>query len=86
MNVEFHRSFDKLYIKLPAKLKIRLSERLKIFMANPLDPTLRNHALSGEWVGYRSINITGDYRAIYEETGKNGARFVAVGTHGKLYR
>lgn len=33
---------------------------------------------------YRSINITGDYRAIYEV--KDGiAYFISVGTHHELY-
>ena len=52
---------------------------------NQYDVLLNNHALSGEYVGCRSINITGDVRAIYEEIKDNHFEFVAIGTHTELY-
>lgn len=85
MKVEFHRKFEKLYVKLPTNVKLRFDERLTIFLNDPFDPILRNHSLSGEWQGFRSINITGDYRAIYEVADQEAILFVAIGTHNKLY-
>jgi len=41
------------------------------------------------WKGYRSIDITGNWRAIYAEKveGKDiVAYFVALGTHRELYK
>ena len=85
MKVEFHRNFEKLYIKLPAKVKQRFEERLTLFLEDPLDPTLRDHPLMGEWKGCRSINITCDYRAIYEQVDEESIVFYAIGTHSQLY-
>lgn len=86
MEVRFHRNFYKLYQRLPAKVQTRFEQRLAIFQLEPLDPTLRNHGLTGRWIGFRSINITGDYRAIYKEVDENTALFEAIGTHSQLYR
>jgi len=42
--------------------------------------------LVGELRGYRSINITGDWRAIFMEIdGGKIIYFVAIGTHSQLY-
>ena len=86
MEIRFHRTFLKHYEKLPAKIQARLQERLTTFSANPFDESLRNHSLTGEWTGCRSINVTVDYRAVYESVNENDALFLAVGTHSKLYR
>ena len=80
----FHKSFDKQYSKLSEKIKIAFKEKKDIFLNSPPDPVLHNHNLSGEWRGYRSINITGDYRAIYKLE-KGIAIFVAIGNHDELY-
>jgi addiction module RelE/StbE family toxin len=49
---------------------------------------LDNHPLKDPWNGCRSIDITGDYRAIYEELNKGDdviAYFITIGTHQELY-
>ncbi len=60
-----------------------------LFLKNPLHDQLRNHALKGKWQGYRSINITGDWRAVYREY-KDGEEtvilFKAIGTHSEIYK
>lgn len=84
MEVAFHRTFLRQYSQLPSKIQVRFKERLDVFRATPFDESLRNHSLSGKWAGCRSINITGDYRAIFEEPVEN-TLFVAIGTHSKLY-
>lgn len=60
-------------------------KRFDLFLDNPQHPLLKNHPLKGEWNGYRSINITGDWRAIYFQVGEN-IIFVDLGTHSQLYR
>lgn len=49
-------------------------------------PMLRNHSLSGKYKGCRSINVSGDWRAIFREY-KGGAviYFEMLGTHSELY-
>ena len=86
MKIVFQKSFEKKYIKLPAKIKKKVKERNILFESDPYDPILNNHALSGKYVSYRSINITGDIRIVYKLVNKNTALFVTIGTHSKLYK
>ena len=53
-------------------------------MVNPYDSILHNHPLTGGYEGFRSINVTGDYRAIYVMDG-DVAVFIAIGTHSELF-
>jgi addiction module RelE/StbE family toxin len=58
---------------------------LKLFISNPSAPELNNHALHGEYLGYRSVNITGDWRAVYEVQEDNAIKFLFIDTHSNLY-
>jgi addiction module RelE/StbE family toxin len=79
-----HSSFDKEYRMLSKKLQIKVDERLKIFEENPCNQILDNHPLQGKYLGCRSIDITGNYRAIYYMDGEI-AIFIHIGTHNQLY-
>jgi len=80
------------FLEKAKKLNVRIYKNLKvqilIFSKNPYDLILRNHALRGKWEGYRSIDITTDWRALYEEI-KTGSETIAyfsyIGTHKDLY-
>ena len=85
MRIDYHKRFLKQYEKLSPKLKSKFDERLKIFIANPLAQELNNHPLHGEYQGYRSINITGDLRAVYEIQG-GAIKFLFIDTHSNLYK
>ena len=79
-----HTSFLKKYKKLPIKLKLKIMERLVLFDQDHFNNILDNHSLRGELEGYRSVNITGDYRAIFLI--KEGiAVFTDIGTHSELF-
>lgn len=86
MKVAFHKRFDKMAAKLPSKLKAQTVERIVLFSKNPLDPMLKNHALNTPYRGSYSINISGDYRAIYNLVDDETALFTHIGTHSQLYR
>ncbi len=85
MKIFFHRNFKKQYKKIPQKIKQRLKERVNIFGKDPFDPLLHNHALAGNFEGYRSIDITGDVRAVYKALDENTVEFALIGTHHELY-
>ena len=70
---------------MPAGLYKKLQEHVSLFAEKPFHHLLDNHSLSGSWRGYRSINITGDWRVIYEPIGTDIARLMEVGTHHNLY-
>lgn len=82
----FHKRFKKKIAKYPF-LKNQIDEQIRLFLKDPFDQQLHNHALSGKWKGCRSINITGDYRAVYEMVVEDDtAYFVDMDTHSNLYQ
>lgn len=83
--IEFSKTFEKQLKNLKASQKDRFYERLMLFEQDPYDRTLRNHALKGKWVGYRSIDIAGDLRALYYVDGEKIVIFAFIGTHSQLY-
>lgn len=85
MKVIFHKKFAKQLGKYPDKVHDTFQKRIEIFLNNPFDPSLSNHPLTGRWMGFRSINISGDLRAVYELVDRETAYFVAFGTHSQLY-
>lgn len=85
MNIQTTKNFDKKYSKLNVKVKTRFKNRLELFRINPFDVSLRNHALKGNYLGYRSIDIGGDIRALYTIKGGNIIIFGFIGTHSQLY-
>lgn len=85
MTIEFTKRFKKEMQKLEMHLQEKTQDRIRIFLLNPTDSMLNNHFLHGEYEGCRSININGDYRAIYWESPKGHATFLTIGTHAQLY-
>jgi len=81
----FARKFRKQLLKHSAAVQERCKDRLALFAREPFHPTLRNHALEGKLAHYRSINITGNLRAVYDPIDETTARFFAFGTHSELY-
>ncbi len=85
MRVFHGGKFDKQFSKLPRGIQEAYIERNRLFMENRRLAILRDHALTGEWTGHRSINVTGDYRAVYHEVSDAMIIFVAIGTHHELF-
>ena len=86
MIIETTKTFDKQYSKLNDKTKTIYKNRIAIFKGNPFDFRLRNYALKGKYLGYRSIDITGDVRVLYTVKGDIVIIFGFIGTHSQLYR
>ncbi len=85
MNIKTTRNFDKQYAKLGQKNKQLFKTKVAIFKKSPFDPRLRNHGLKGKYLGYRSINISGDLRALYYIEGDTIIIFAFIGSHSQLY-
>lgn len=83
--IDFTKNFTKEFKSLRPNQKQRFYVRLELFKQNPYDRILRNHTLKGKYIGFRSIDIGGDLRALY--TVKNDAViiFAFIGTHSQLY-
>lgn len=85
MEVGFTKHFKKQFDKLPKRVQELFYKKLSVFIENPFEPMLNNHQLSGSMKNMRSINVTGDIRAIYEQINKNKVLFLMVAKHSKLY-
>ena len=74
-----------MFNKQSRKIQDKFNERLLFFIKDRAHPLLNMHPLHGEWLGCKSINITGNIRAVFEEIGENSVEFVAIGSHPELY-
>lgn len=87
MQVHYHKNFWKSYrqrIVKNFKLEAKFKQRLKLFITDKSNPTLKDHPLVGSKTGYRAFSVTGDYRVIYEET-DDGILLHNIGTHNQVY-
>ena len=84
MTIDYHKDFVKAFKKLPSKIKKKFQERQLLFEKEQFNPILNNHALTGKYQGYRSINISGDIRVIYINS-SGDVVFVKIGSHSQLY-
>ena len=85
MKPEYHKNFRKQFDKLSIKIQDKFEEKLDLFLQNMFHPLLNNHSLSGEYEGCRSINITGNIRAIFYLKTESDIVFINIGSHPELY-
>lgn len=86
--VDFSKKFLKQLKSSPQKIRLAFRQRYELFIHNPFDPLLNNHALTGNYSDKRSININGDWRAIYSQQQIDEGVliiFELLGTHNQLY-
>ncbi len=85
MVVLYSKKFRRGYQKLQVKTREKFKERRDLFLQNSFHPLIDNHPLHGEYDGCRSINVTGDYRAIFYHESDDVVRFIEIGTHHELF-
>lgn len=87
VRIDYSNRFIKSLKKSPQKIKIAFRSRLELYLTDRHHPILNNHSLTGKYQEYRSINITGDWRALFREL--NGGEIIYfgfIGTHSQLYK
>ena len=70
MEFRYTQKFKKQFKKLPQNVQDNFAERVDLLVSDPTNPKLRLHPLKGKFVGYWSMNVTGDVRALYREDGE----------------
>ncbi len=85
MKIDFHSKFAKKLRKFPKSIQEQFYNKLAIFEIDPFAQMLNNHAVHYPYEGCRSINISGDVRALYEVI-VDTALFVRIGSHSELYK
>ncbi|NOY35423.1 MAG: type II toxin-antitoxin system mRNA interferase toxin, RelE/StbE family [bacterium] len=79
--IEYSSKFERMYKKLPIKIKEISFEREKFFRKNPFDPSLETHKLSGRLGGRWAFSITHKYRVYFSFHDNGVVRFHAIGNH-----
>lgn len=82
--LEFSPIFITKLKKVPLEIKIAFRDSLETFVEDQNHSSLRNHLLTKEHAGIRSIDITSDWRALYREDAER-IIFIELGTHQELY-
>ncbi len=77
--------FKKDFKKLPVDIREKATIRLTVFTADQFDPLLNNHKLRHEYEGYRSINVTGDFRIVYRTGDRDICYLFRIGNHDQLF-
>jgi addiction module RelE/StbE family toxin len=88
MEVSFSSSFKRSFkkrIKGNVDLEARFWERVERFSADPYDPSMKTHKLSGKLKDFWSFSIDYDERVLFYFTEDNRAVFVDVGSHDEVY-
>ncbi len=86
--IRYTSLFNKQRKAAPLEIKIAFRETLELFLDNPLYPQLRNHLLKEQYSGYNSLDVTGDWRALFrvrESKTQTIITFHILGTHIQLY-
>lgn len=84
MEIKFHAMFKKKLQKIPPKIQDRFYQRLELFVQDKFTKVLNNHSVDRAYPNCRSMNVSGDYRAIFEDRGEL-IIFINIGTHSDLY-
>jgi len=85
LKADYHKQFLKDYRRLPKSIRPQFKKRLKLFLENPKNPVLRDHALSGLLKGRRAFSVTGDLRIVYRFVTPDFVVLLRLGTHNQIY-
>lgn len=87
--IKYTDLFNKQRKSAPFEIKLAFREALELFLEDNDHPNLRNHTLREKFAGFRSIDITEDWRALFRIK-KNKYQIVItfnlLGTHKQLYK
>jgi len=84
----FRKDFDRVQKGLPAvSLESEMRSVLNMLVADvPLPIKNRDHALRGEWVGFRDCHIRPDLVLIYRKFEPSILELSRLGSHSELFK
>jgi len=92
MNVNSSSKFEKSFVKFTkrnSKLKSKIKDTINLMSANPYNPVLKTHQLSGKLVSYLSCSCGFDCRIIFtfieNEYCENEILLLDIGKHSDVY-
>jgi mRNA-degrading endonuclease YafQ of YafQ-DinJ toxin-antitoxin module len=87
-HITFSNRFNAQLRAAPREIIEAFLTTLQLFRDDQYHPTLRNHQLRKKLAGYRSIDVTEDWRAVFKEARSEEQiviTFHLIGTHPELY-
>lgn len=81
MEIAYSRHFERVFKKLPEKIKRQAILADRIFRLDPFDSRIKSHKLHGRSKDFWSFSVNSDYRIIFEFLGKNLVIFHTIGNH-----
>ncbi len=85
MQIETHKQYEKMWVKLSARQQSQVLAALRLFVASPRSPKLRLHQLKGKYYPQYSISAGGDLRIHFAQVAEAHIVLMLVGTHSQLY-
>ncbi len=82
-DIIFVRNYQKRVLK-DRKLHELYKKVLTIFLKNPQDPIIKNHALRGKMDSKKAFSVDDDCRVLYKEE-KDRYLFLDIGKHDEVY-
>jgi len=68
-------------------IQVELPELLKLLVSDaPLLPRHRDHALSGDWIGFRDCHVRPDLVLIYGKRDGATLELARIGSHSELFK
>ena len=89
--IEYASAFKKDFKRVKASLRhkdveVLLKGALQLLVADePLPVSQRDHALTGNWSGYRECHLKPDLLLIYKKPNDETLRIARLGSHSELF-
>ncbi len=88
MEVSFSSGFKRAFkkkVKGNQDLETRFWQKLELFIADPFDPSLKTHKLSGKLKDLWSFSIGYDERILFYFIENEKTVFIDIGSHDQVY-
>lgn len=86
MHIIFSKRFKKRHCRLDLDMQNKFRQRLELYLLDRDNIILNVHQLKGKFIGYYSLNVTGDVRLIFRYLSDSNAIFLFdIGSHSELY-
>ncbi len=86
MEILTTKKFEARYSKLPVNIQKKAEKQEKLFVGNPLHPSLNTEKLSPKSSEAWSFRVDKNYRIVFRFLGESRVLFLNVGTHDWIYK
>jgi len=83
-DIYYSSTFKKSLVKQSAE-KEKITKKIKKFLNNPFDPSLKTHKLTGKLASYWSFSVDHHLRILFEFINEETVGFIDIGTH-EIYK